>query len=154
MKTLSLLFLFISLNLFASEYKFENMKTIDEFSIDDEIYRSDKDVMLILNNGTCYRTSSRCYPYERKIDYLGPQINARGVEIMNMDVSFNRYHQRYNIKKLPAIIFFAKGSYITMLEPNTCAYYDRNPDCRMRNLTWVNYLLQSTLDTLNQVYHF
>ena len=154
MKVLSFLFLILSFNIFAADYEFENIKVIDEFSIDEEIYRADKDVMLIFNNGTCFNSTNRCYPYERKVNYLAPQINARGVEIMNMDVSFNRYHQRYNIKKLPAVIFFAKGSYITMLEPNTCSYYERNHDCRMRNLTWVNYLLQETLDTLNQVYHF
>ena len=144
-----LAFLF-SFSLFANEYVFENITALDNFDYESVVFEDDKKVILIMNYGNCMGSSRSCYSYEKKIDYLAPQIKARGFEIYNLDVSFHLSHQRYNIQKLPAVLFIQNGSLVTILEPNTCNIYERHPDCRMRNLTWVNYLLQETIDTIDQ----
>lgn len=144
-----LIFLF-SFSIFAHEYQFENIIALDNFDYESVIYEDDKKVILIMNNGNCFGNNRSCYRYEKKINALAPQIKARGFEIYNLDVSFHPSHQRYNIQKLPAVLFIQNGSLLKILEPNTCNIYERHPDCRMRNLTWVNYLLQETLDTITQ----
>jgi len=144
----------LSFSVFGTEYSFDKIEKIERYNIDEKIYQSNEHVMLILNNENFSCRNNRCYPFERKINYLAPQINARGIKIYNMNVSYNQFHLKYGIKKLPAVIFFSSGSFMKLLEPNTCSYYERNNDCRMRNLTWVNSLLQSSLDSLNQIFLF
>lgn len=153
---LCLITLSISLNLFAwnDEYKFSHFKRVDDFDFREVVLDYKDWSIVVINNGRCSlgSTMNRCFPFEMKLNTLAPKIFARNnnIQIINMDTESTYTHQQYDLKVIPAVIFFYKGQMMEKLEAYKCYPYS-NPSCDYNRMNWANDLLQRTLDVIYKI---
>ncbi len=122
----------------GAEYKFKNMKSVDDFNFSTQVENNEEWSIVIFNSGYCPLPDSQmdCFPFEMKIDYLAPQIFGRNnnISIFNMDTDSTYTYRNYGLTKRPSVVFFYNKQMMEIIEGNS-----------------TNDLLQKTLDVIFKI---
>jgi hypothetical protein len=106
----------------ATAMPLENFEYIDEVEFEAKVEESSKPVVFFLSDASCLWTSfpaRSCFLVEKKVDFFGKQIKARGWKLIGLDVSFRNLElaRRYSAVYKPTVLIFYKGQMIEKIEP-------------------------------------
>lgn len=128
----------------------ENFDYIDEIEFDDKVVESQKPAVVFLSDASCLWTSfpaCSCFLVEKKVDFFGKQIKARGWKLIGLDVSFRNLElaRRYAAVYKPTALVFYKGQLIEKIEPRFKSE-DRSPYV----ISWQDDMAKRVLDLIER----
>lgn len=156
MRILLLLSLLISPSLWAAKIlqdtalPLENFDYIDEIEFEEQVVESQKPVVVFLSDASCLWNSfpaRSCFLVEKKVDYFGKKIKARGWKLVGLDVSFRNLElaRRYSAVYRPTALVFYKGQMIEKIEPRF-----KSEDRSTYVISWQDDMAKRVLDLIER----